>query len=742
MPAGDAASLDQAARAGFAHQQAGRVREAEQIYRQILARDPNHFDALQLLGLIAHGTGHAEAAVELLSRAVAINGSIAGVRANLAWALRSAGRTDAALAESIAAIRLDPDSVAAYMAAALCLSELGRLAEAEHAWRRIVTLQPNNAEANGNLAATLERLGRMNEAVAAGQRAVAVDPNYALGHMNLGAALAKLGRFEEALEHHRRAAALKPQLTLAHVNVAFVAQQLGQMEEAQAAAKRAIAIEPDEVGGHQNLAAIYQDEGKIDEAVAEFATAVRLLEAQALAAATPAQAAADRHLAAVLSAVQVTLLPPIYDSVEEIDRCRQRLIDGIAHLKSSGTKLEIPVEPAPTLFTLAYQGRDDVTINRDFASLIAPPPDPALPPRPAADAKIRVGFISRFFRAHTIGRLNMGLVEQLDRTQFSLTVFSVGDSQDEVAQFFRDHADRFIALPPQLDVARSAIADEQLDVLFYADIGMDPVTYSLAHSRFARVQCATWGHPVTSGIPAIDHFISSESLETAGSESQYTEKLVTLPSLAVYYYRPTLKSAKTRGDFSLDADANLYGCLQMLWKFHPDFDPILGQILRRDPMGEVLIIRGLSSLWDDRLIARFRRTIGDVAERIRFVPRQSYDDFLALTAACDVMLDPLHFGGGNTTFEALGFGVPVVTFPSNFLRGRITKALYDQMGMNDCVADSPQRYVDIAATLGGDAEARRAMRERILEKVGTIFENPAGVRELEAFFKHAVRGSP
>jgi predicted O-linked N-acetylglucosamine transferase (SPINDLY family) len=152
----------------------------------------------------------------------------------------------------------------------------------------------------------------------------------------------------------------------------------------------------------------------------------------------------------------------------------------------------------------------------------------------------------------------------------------------------------------------------------------------------------------------------------------------------------------------------------------------------------VPITKGLSSLWDDRLMARFRRTIGDVADRIRLVPRQSYDDFLALTAACDVMLDPLHFGGGNTTYEALAFGVPVVTLPSSFLRGRITKALYDQMGLTECVADSPDQYVEIAATLGTDREARRTMRSKIFEKIDAIFENPAGVREFEAFLKRVV----
>jgi tetratricopeptide (TPR) repeat protein len=162
-------------------------------------------------------------------------------------------------------------------------------------------------------------LGRIDEAVAAGRRAVAIDPNYAIGHMNLGAALAKLGRFDEALAEHRMAARIKPDLAMAHVNIAFVAQQLGHFDEAAAAARRAIEINPSEIGGHQNLAAVYQDQGRLEESAASFATAVRLLESRAAAAAQtrPNQAAADRHLAAVLSAVQVTLLPPIYDSAAD-----------------------------------------------------------------------------------------------------------------------------------------------------------------------------------------------------------------------------------------------------------------------------------------------------------------------------------------------------------------------------------------------------------------------------------------
>jgi len=199
-----------------------------------------------------------------------------------------------------------------------------------------------------------------------------------------------------------------------------------------------------------------------------------------------------------------------------------------------------------------------------------------------------------------------------------------------------------------------------------------------------------------------------------------------------------LRSARNRADFGLPDDATLYGVLQSLWKFHPDFDPLLAGVLRRDPRGLILIVQGLSKVWDDRLMRRFQRTMPDVAARVRFVPRLSYDDFLALTAMCDVMLDPLHFGGGNTTYEALAFGVPVVTLPSGFLRGRITKALYETMGMSDCVAATTEQYVELANALGTDRQRRARIREQILELNSALFSNPAGARELEDFLEFAV----
>ena len=112
---------------------------------------------------------------------------------------------------------------------------------------------------------------------------------------------------------------------------------------------------------------------------------------------------------------------------------------------------------------------------------------------------------------------------------------------------------------------------------------------------------------------------------------------------------------------------------------------------------------------------------------------------MSLNAAADVSLDPIHFGGGNTTYEALAVGLPVVTMPAQFLRGRITNALYQQMGMTDLVVNSPENYVDLAVRLATDLDFRRAISEKILASCPVLFEDQRAIDAYAEFFSGVAR---
>jgi predicted O-linked N-acetylglucosamine transferase (SPINDLY family) len=276
------------------------------------------------------------------------------------------------------------------------------------------------------------------------------------------------------------------------------------------------------------------------------------------------------------------------------------------------------------------------------------------------------------------------------------------------------------------------VANLGLDILYYPDVGMNALTFTMAFSRLAPVQCASWGHPVTTGLPTMDCFLSSRVLDAEGAEDHYTEKLVRLSRLGVVYDRPDPPTPPLeRGAFGLPEAAHLYACPQTLFKFHPEFDPLLGEILRRDPAGLLVLIEGKHSHWNEMLLSRFRRTIPDVCGRIRWLSRLSRPDYLRLLAVSDVMLDPIHFGGGNTSYEGLALGVPIVTWPSAFLRGRLTATMYAQMGFTDLVVHQGGDYVERALRLGTDPDYRQEVSRELRERAGVLYGDLGVVRELE-----------
>ena len=128
-----------------------------------------------------------------------------------------------------------------------------------------------------------------------------------------------------------------------------------------------------------------------------------------------------------------------------------------------------------------------------------------------------------------------------------------------------------------------------------------------------------------------------------------------------------------------------------------------------------------SDLWSQRLRERFMRNMPDVAARIRFLPRMSWPDTLAMMAQSDVVLDTFHFGGGNTTCEALVMGAPVVVLPSPFLRARVSLGIYRHLGITDTVADSPADYVARALRIARDRDHRADLQQRIAGRVDTLF---------------------
>jgi len=441
---------------------------------------------------------------------------------------------------------------------------------------------------------------------------------------------------------------------------------------------------------------------------------------------------------AMIKLLLATMLPPVYSSLNDLRDRRDRALAELSRMKQSGFCLDLSGVFGVPWMEITYQGLNDRDAQRLLAGLQRAPQQPPLPSlhRGGGHDRIRLGLISKYFRDHTIGKLMRGLIAKLSRDGFLVTVFTFGQATDPIANFCRDHADICVPLPDDPAASRAAILGQKLDVLYYTDIGMEPATFTLAQSRLAPVQCVTWGHPDTTGIDTVDYFISSEALDTDLAQEHYAEKLIRLNHPAIYYYRPpTVGPLPGRRELGLPETGTLYGCLQTLTKFHPEFDQLLADILRRDVTATLLLLTGNFPDMTRALADRFKSTMPDVGNRVRFLPRMDLPKFLSVQAALDVSLDPIHFGGGNTSYEALAQGTPIVTLPAPFLRGRITYALYKEMGVMDCVAADFQGYVDLAVRLGMDRQFRQAVRDKILATNAVLYENPAGLRDLEGFLR-------
>ena len=216
-----ALTIPQALALALQHHQAGRLQPAEQLYRQILAQQPQHAEALHLLGVIANQTGHSGEAVNLIGQAIALNPRFPAALNNLGIALQDLGRVDEAIAAHRQALALDPNDAATYSNLGNALQDNGQLDEALAAFRQAIALNPNHAKAYSNLGNVLEAKGQLPEAIAACRQALALDPNLFEANANLGNALMEDGQLDAALIACRKALALRPNHAGIHSNLVF-----------------------------------------------------------------------------------------------------------------------------------------------------------------------------------------------------------------------------------------------------------------------------------------------------------------------------------------------------------------------------------------------------------------------------------------------------------------------------------------------------------------------------------------
>ncbi len=713
---------------GLALQACGRVDEAAACFENAIASKRDYVEAHNNLGIILTGKGDYEAAVASYEQAVAINPQYVDAISNMGIAYAEWGKGADAIRCHQRAIAIKPDHINSLNNLGMALTDLERFDEAAIHLQKALALNPGFPEARYNLGIVMNAQGKYAEALACYREAINQKPDYTEAYANLGACLHVMGRLEEAVACYQKLLTIKPEHVEALNSLGNIMVDAGDHDGAIGYYERAIRIKPDFMPAHSNLGTALTLQGRMDAATACFERAIAVKP--------------SLELAIKKALCQL----PIQPSTAAITEFRASLEQELHRLSGAEPSHADPVTAVGLVnYYTAYHGANDRTLQKMLAGLFADK-YPHLAWRAPHSGRARrqgglinVGFFSSHLYNHTIGHLNRGIIANLDRKRFEVVVIRPPSPQDEWSAAIDKSADRVVAVPRELPAAREIIAEEKLDILFYLDIGMCPFTYFLAFARLAPVQCVTWGHPVTTGIPDIDYFITSKLLETPAVQEHYSEEAVLLQSLPTFYYRPETPDKRySRGDFGLPEDANIYLCPQSLYKIHPDFDAAIMDILRRDPKGLVVFIAGKHQYWTRLLRERWRHSAEMLIQRTIFLPHMDEKKFIGLMQLGDVIIDPFHFSGGKTTSEALGLGQPVVTMPGEFMRSRVTLACYRQMGMMDLVAENVQEYVSLALRLATDPVWRAEMVAKIHKLSPLLFEDMAAIREFEEFFSNAV----
>jgi protein O-GlcNAc transferase len=693
--------------AALDHHKAGRLPEAERLYRQVCAADPNHAGGFHRLGVVAHQLGRPDAA-ELLKRAITLKPDLAEAHNDLGNVLGAQGKFVQAAACFERAAVLKPDFADAHYNRGLALGNLGRFGDAAGSFQRVLALNPQSALAHAALAATLRELGRCAEAVAHYRRAAALMPNFAGAHNNLANALMELGQPEEALAHFDRAIALAPSFAPAHYNRGIALRGQSRFTEATASFERAVAIKPD-------------------------------------------------FLQAKLAAC-VARLPILYENEPEIAArradyaaCLHALHDEVERMATPGDLADAVGAHQP--FYLAYQGLNDRDLQAIYGAMVcrimAARHGPAkLPAPPEPGEPVRVAIVSGFFRQHSNWKIPIkGWLSQLDRRRFRLFGYYTADEGDAETEAAAALCERFVKGPLALDAWRQAILADAPHVIIYPEVGMDRVSAQLAAQRLAPVQCNAWGHPDTSGFTTLDHYLSSDLMEPPDGAQHYTERLVRLPNLSIYYEPPGVApAAADRAALGLRPGATVFWCAQSLPKYLPQYDQVFPRIARDAGDCQFTFIEfpggaQITGLFRERLERAFAAFGLKAADHCVFLPRLKSQEFVAAIGACDAVLDSIGWSGCNSVLESLVHDLPIVTMTGPLMRGRHATAILTMMDVQDTVTVSVDGYVAAAMRIASDADWRSSLRSKIARNKHRLYRDSACIAALEDFLAAQAQGS-
>ncbi len=656
-------NLLQCVKIAIGHHKAGRLDEAELACREALIHWPDSARAMALLGAVMHERGQHAPAIQWLQRALVQDPTHAGSRLALAEMLCRAGNPTEAITHVMKVIRQAP-TAAAHQVLGNALHALGEHNAAISALHHALQLAPaGSADVHNSLGVVLQARYDNQQAESCYRRAVELDPAHKPAWTNLGMLLSKAGRTKEALSAYEQALSHGPGLAETFNAKGQLLQRIHRPDEAEDAYRAAISADSQSAEAQANLGRLRLEQGRVPEAVDCLRNALRLRPDDARA-----------HDALLFARIFLTA-----DDAAEVRAAEER---------RWAQRHANPFTPASPRFP------NDKTPSR----------------------RLRVGYVSPYFREHCQSLFTLPLLRSHDRAAVEIFCYSDTRNQDTITTQLRSHVDvwRDVLRLSDEELAAQVRAD-QIDVLV-------DLTMHLAENRalvFARkpapVQVCWLAYPGSTGMQAMDYRISDPHLDPPGiNEALYVETTLRLPG-AFWCYDPLDTESSVA---PLPAERNrrvTFGCLNNFCKINTPVLELWARVLRATPDSRITILAAEGRHRANAL--GVLRENGVTPDRVTFVTHRPRTEFLHLFDEIDIALDTFPSNGHTTSLDGLWMGVPVVTLVGNTATGRAGLCQLTLLQLPELIARTPDEYVRVATELAGDLPRLLALRTSLRERL-------------------------
>jgi predicted O-linked N-acetylglucosamine transferase (SPINDLY family) len=700
------------ARASAFHR-AGDLAKAQAGYKKLLKKRPNHFDALYMLGLSEHQRNDPQSAERLLRRALLVDPQSVPARYARAVILDALQRNAEALACYDDLLASKPDYVNVHLKRGRLLSRLGRLTDAVVSYDNAILCDPQQLDALINKGEALHHLGRFVDAIACYDRILVVKPAHLAALINRGCAFKDLGRADEAIAEFTSALVLAPDNTTSLINRGETLLILKRNSEALTDFDRTIAIDPNLALGWLGRANVLMMSKQVNEALEACQRAV-------------------------------ALEPNSTKALTQIGQCHALLGNPEAAVAFFDRSLAVnpadDVALASRIFSLNFCDggyAQHQAARSEWWDRIGSKIAEKHPPHHANDLdpqrRIILGYVSGDFRQHSAAYSFRPVLENHDKSRFSLICYSTSPIEDEVTASFRQVADQWRdVLQWSDDQLAECIRADQVDIL----IDLSGHTKGNRLRTFARkpapIQVTAWGDATGTGLPTMDYLFSDPVRAPLEVRHLFAEQIYDLPCTLIIEPPPAgLRASEP----PVTANGYVtYGVFTRASRLSNAVLDVWARILRADVTARLLIKDFL--LGDAAIQARLLDNFaahGIGADRIDLIGATSREEHLAAYRLIDICLDPFPHGGGVSTWETLHMGVPVVTRLGNGVSSRHGGGFLAAIDMSDWIATNDDHYVDIA--LRSTPDRLRTIRHQLPDLIARRCSPAIYTQAVEAAYR-------